>query len=252
MKILRFTLSGKTAFFKKPEVNSYYYFTYGNIHKVALLGLFGAVLGYGGYNQMAQEGKKKKALVQGYPEFYERLEGLKVSIVPNAPKGFLHKKVQVFNNSVGYASKEQGGNLIIKEQWLENPSWDIYVLIQSEESEALAKALQSRRCVFSPYLGKNDHYADIKEVKIQECNRLDSDQGILNCLFPAELVTLTGDWFDDEDETELTFKYQENLPYQMDAWTNNYLLKKFVYTDGPAVWGQQDVYRLEERNIIFY
>ena len=52
MDILRFTLSGKQAFFKKPEVNSYYYFTYGNIHKVALLGIFGAILGYGGYTQM--------------------------------------------------------------------------------------------------------------------------------------------------------------------------------------------------------
>ena len=46
MKALKFTLSGKTAFFKRPEVNTYYYFTFGNIHKVALLGIFGAILGY--------------------------------------------------------------------------------------------------------------------------------------------------------------------------------------------------------------
>lgn len=46
MKALKFTLKGKTAFFKNPEVNTYYYFTYGNIHKPALLGLFGAILGY--------------------------------------------------------------------------------------------------------------------------------------------------------------------------------------------------------------
>ena len=51
MKAIRFTLSGKNAFFKKPEVNSYYYFSYGQIHKVALLGIFGAILGYGGYAQ---------------------------------------------------------------------------------------------------------------------------------------------------------------------------------------------------------
>lgn len=252
MKILRFTLSGKTAFFKKPEVNSYYYFTYGNIHKVALLGLFGAVLGYGGYNQMSQEGKKKKALTQGYPEFYEKLEGLKISIVPNAPKGFFHKKVQIFNNSVGYASKEQGGNLIIKEQWIEEPSWDIHVLIQSEEGEKLSKALQSRQCVYSPYLGKNDHYADIKNVQIEECKKREIDQGILNCLFPAELISLSGDLYDDEDETEVTYKYQEKLPYQLDAWTNNYLTKSFVFTDGLAEWGQQDIYEFEGRNLIFY
>ena len=51
MKAIRFTLSGKNAFFKKPEVNSYYYFSYGQIHKVALLGIFGAILGYGGYQR---------------------------------------------------------------------------------------------------------------------------------------------------------------------------------------------------------
>ena len=45
MQALKFTLSGKTAFFKRPEVNTYYYFTFGNIHKVALLGIFGAILG---------------------------------------------------------------------------------------------------------------------------------------------------------------------------------------------------------------
>lgn len=50
MQALKFTLSGKTAFFRRPEVNTYYYFTFGNIHKVALLGIFGAILGYQGYN----------------------------------------------------------------------------------------------------------------------------------------------------------------------------------------------------------
>lgn len=252
MKILRFTLSGKTAFFKKPEVNSYYYFTYGNIHKVALLGIFGAVLGYGGYNQMPQGQRKKKELTQGYPEFYERLQGLQISIVPNAPKGFFHKKVQTFNNSVGYASKEQGGNLIIKEQWLEVPSWDIYVLVQSEESEKLAEALEKHRCVYMPYLGKNDHCADITNVQMQECEAVNVKQGVLGCLFSAEMVSLSGDLYDDEDETGLSFKYQEKLPYQIDVWTNNYKLKKFIFTDGPADWSGHDVYEADGKNLIFY
>ena len=51
MEILKFTLGGKNACFRKPERNAYGYFTYGNIHKIALLGLFGAILGYGGYSQ---------------------------------------------------------------------------------------------------------------------------------------------------------------------------------------------------------
>lgn len=58
--------------------------------------------------------------------------------MPKNERGYIPKKVQIFNNSVGYASAEQGGNLIIKEQWLENPVWDIYVLIDCEEAEKLA------------------------------------------------------------------------------------------------------------------
>ena len=100
MKALCFTLCGRTAFFKKPEVNSYYYFTYGNLHKVALLGIFGAILGYGGYTQQHNGSENKKAMEKGYPEFYEKLLALKVSIRPNAKSGFIEKKIQQFVNFV--------------------------------------------------------------------------------------------------------------------------------------------------------
>ena len=59
MKAVRFTLRGKSAFFKKPEVNTYYYFTYGQIHKVALLGMLGAIAGYNGYAQKKWTVRKK-------------------------------------------------------------------------------------------------------------------------------------------------------------------------------------------------
>ena len=136
MEAVRFTLSGRTAFFKKPEVNAYYYFTYSQIHKIALMGMFGAILGYARYAQKNwQIMKKGQEIAVEYPEFYEKLHELKISIVPKNERGYIPKKVQIFNNSVGYASEEQGGNLIIKEQWLENPEWDIYVLIDCDEAE---------------------------------------------------------------------------------------------------------------------
>ena len=50
MEILKFTIKGSNAFFKKPDVNTYLYLTYGNIHKIALIGILGAILGYCGYN----------------------------------------------------------------------------------------------------------------------------------------------------------------------------------------------------------
>ena len=61
MEALQFTLSGKDAFFKKPEVNTYHYYTFGQIHKVVLLGMFGAILGYGGYAQKKWKVRKKES-----------------------------------------------------------------------------------------------------------------------------------------------------------------------------------------------
>ena len=259
MEVLRFTLSGRHGFFKKPEVNSYYYFTYGNIHKVALLGMFGAILGYGGYTQMQVPGQQRKwkKLEEGFPEFYERLKDLHISILPSSEikKGIIPKKVQTFNNSVGYASGEQGGNLIVKEQWLENPRWEICLLLDSEEAEKVKDAVCRRKCVYYPYLGKNDHPADIGEIKTEQVTAADFGAGRLDCLALKEEIMLAEPDYNDEIESDVyyTFKYEEALPYKMDGWTNHYILKPFVYTDCPVEVEQTTVYRLADgKSVVFY
>lgn len=252
MKALCFTLEGKTAFFKKPEVNSYVYFTYGNIHKVALIGMFGAILGYGGYTQKFNKEGKPKRLEESFPEFYEKLNGLKVAICPNAEKGFISKKIQTFNNSVGYASKETGGNLIVKEQWLENPSWEIYVLMDCPEAMKLSEALQAGKCVYIPYLGKNDHVADIRNVHVEEMVEQKSGNGKLYDLFPKENGELQINKVSLWEEDEMTYKYEEKLPYELNAWTNNYILKSFIYTDALVNWENQEVYCSNGKSIMFY
>lgn len=257
MEILRFTLSGSNAFFKKPEVNSYCYFTYGNIHKVALLGMFGAILGYGGYTQQQGYQKKKKSvkLEENYPEFYERLKELKISILPIEKNGLIPKKIQIFNNSVGYASKEQGGNLIVKEQWLEHPKWEICLLLDCEEAEKIKRALMAKKCVYYPYLGKNDHPADISDVSIEEAKGIEFDMGRLACLAPKDHVEIAD--LDSEDKEDLdacgTFQYKENLPYGMNAWTNHYILRTLLYTDEFVEVRGLPVYELrDKKNIVFY
>lgn len=260
MEVLRFTLSGKNAFFKKPDVNAYYYFTYGNIHKVALLGIFGAILGYGGYTQMQNFDKRKKRteVTEGYPEFYERLKDIKISIVPDKlyEKSVIPRKVQTFNNSVGYASKEQGGNLIVKEQWLELPAWEICLLIDSEEAQKIKESVIGHKCVYYPYLGKNDHPADISNIRIEQLGSSAERMGQLNCLVPKEKVRTVD--LDDDDREEMgipysKFKYTEALPYQIDSWINNYILETFVYTDDYLEVTDTAVYCLEDgKRIVFY
>lgn len=250
MKSIKFTLKGKTAFFKKPEVNAYVNFTYGQIHKVALLGMFGAILGYGGYGQKIWKGREKNAqLIEEYPEFYERLGGIKISIVPRNEKGYIAKKIQFFNNSVGYASREAGGNLIIKEQWLENPHWDIYVLIEGEETEKLSEFLCKKRCVYVPYLGKNDHLADISEVEVVDLREDKEEVQMLSCLFPKTIGEIS-----DEVEPDVNseFRYEEKLPVGLNALTNFYCYDSFVFTNYALENLKDVVYQDEKNKLVFY
>jgi CRISPR-associated protein Cas5h len=265
MEVIKFRLEGKFGFFKKPDVNTYLYFTYGNIHKVALLGILGAILGYKGYNQMAFKKKYQKQFKDSfdknkeeYPEFYEKLKNLKIAVEPNNVS--LNKKVQVFNNSVGYASKEKGGNLIVKEQWLENPSWNIYVVLEGEQGRKIKEALINRDFVYIPYLGKNDHLADIKDVQlisdVEEINEPNSVQS----LFIKDNFQLVENYDSDElDEFDMIdngitsiFKYEEKLPISLEETTNKYELKSFVYTNSNLKKkGNVSVYNLCGKNIVF-
>lgn len=261
MEVIRFTLEGRTGFFKKPDVNTYLYFTYGNIHKVALLGIFGAILGYSGYNQMSFSKKYKKHFKdllgnneRYYPEFYEKLNHIKIGIKPQEIN--INKKVQVFNNTVGYASKEKGGNLIVKEQWLENPSWDIYIAIEGEESSKLCKALIDSTFVYIPYLGKNDHFADIKNAEVlSNIKETDSIHNIDSLFIKEDFQITENDHFEqlDEIEEDITiFKYEEMLPFSLDKVTNKYELKSFIYTNAKVIkTGTAPVYNVCGKEIVF-
>lgn len=241
MDVLKFRLSGETAFFKKPDVNSNIYFTYSSIHKVALLGLFGAIVGYKGYNSRAKS--------EIYPEFYSKLSNLKVAIKPNNEKNIINKKIQTFNNSVGYASQEQGGNLIVKEQWLEKPSWDIYIIIDCEEAKYLAEEIKNRRAKFIPYLGKNDHIANIDEIEIiTDVNRINNFEN-LDSLFIKGNIKLE---LDDESDEEF-YKYQERLPIKLNEITSLYEFETFVYTN-MLVKNNTELYvlKIQNKNIAFF
>lgn len=240
MRFVKFTLKGEHAFFKKPDVNSYVYFTYNQIHKVALLGMFGAILGYRGYE--SQKGKV-------YPEFYEKLKDLKLAIIPKSKYGIFEKKIQVFNNSIGYASFEQGGNLIVKEQWIENPEWDIYFSVADEASEKLADSILKRKCIYMPYLGKNDHPAEIwSPVCLEGIEK--KEEGItIHSLMPKDLVQLDSD-VEEEEMEELLFRYEEELPIGLKENVNTYQLTKLIYTNQPIEESISPIYEVEGKNII--
>lgn len=246
MDILRFTLSGKQAFFKNPEVNAYNYYTFGHVHKVALMGIFGAILGYGGYNQMKKD--------DDFPEFYKKLENIKISIVPLCKKGRFNKKIVEFNNSVGYAGDRQQ-NLIVKQQWLEEPVWNIYLQLDSDEGRSISDAILNHKCVYMPYLGSNAHPADITDTAIISGEITDSPKHI-DSLYLKRCVEM-----DIDDCEAIYFKYEETLPIAMDKELNMYKYEKFAFSDMKVIKAEGNVYEIKDKysdksegtlNIMFY
>jgi CRISPR-associated protein Cas5h len=258
MKALSFEISGKTAIFKKPDVNSYAYFTYNNIHKPALLGILGAIIGLDGYTKLYNENRGLKegklGYNDGFPDYYEKLKDLKISIIPLTDKdpntGYFSKKIQTFNNSVGYASFEQGGNLIVREQWLENPKWQIIILENdTQEYKKIKEYLLNKKAVYIPYLGKNDHFANIDFVK--EINlEISKDFKKIDSLFIE-------DYFEIEDSAGrriLPFIFRETSPVSLQKDFHFYEYENMIFTNQNLNLKKEskDIYFFEEKNYFFF
>jgi CRISPR-associated protein Cas5h len=230
LELIAFELSGRTGFFKKPDVNANIYFTYSHIHKIALLGLLGAIIGLGGHQEqhidIQTNGRTEK---NEFPQFYSELRHLKVAIVPHGDRGYFLKKIQSFNNTVGYASKEAGGNLIVREQWLENPHWTIYIAenqINQEIFEKIKEYLTTSACEYIPYLGKNDHPAVIDHVRLIESKKIDSTNRIDSLFYPDGVV------FKRRGTTGGNGHYfEEWIPVRLNKEFNAYELKKVAFTN---------------------
>lgn len=258
MQALKFRLSGKTAIFKRPDVNVHCLFTYSHIHKPALLGILGAVCGFAGYNSQKAHNdrciaEKRKTDILDYPEFYEKLKDIKISIIPR--EATFSTKTQKFNNSVGYASQEQGNNLIVTEQWLEEPSWEIFVLLDgSEVTEELKRRFLAREFVYIPYLGKNDHFADITDIEIVDLTEVSECSRVRSMIFADKVVKFVDKLSNPFKPNPVNyFKYAERLPIALDREDNMYELRKFVYTNMDVTLNDYDfVYSCNAGNIAFF
>jgi len=245
MNGFRFTLSGQVACFRRPDVNVRVYFTYNNIHKVALLGLLGAVLGLKGY----RDNKLFKEPLGEFPEFYSVLSQLLVSVSPKGNNGYFSKKIQYFNNSVGYASKEQGGNLQVREQWLEKPEWDILLIknkLSDEIWDKLCDFLFNGQCVYLPYLGKNDFPAVITNAGVQELSPVQSNKVDSLFLCDSDLKKLT--------EGDGRYIFVETAPIALAPNYNFYEFGRYVFTDYSLTKEMlpQHLYTDGEKNYSFY
>lgn len=242
MKAIKFSISGDFACFKRPHQNNKT-FTYGNIHKVALLGALGSIVGYGGYTQ-----KNKDA---DYPEFYEKLKDFKIAIKPNV-KGIFSKKFMQYVDSTGFSNAGEG--LMIHEQVLINPSWDIYILLENENNEMLKDiqiTLSSNKACYLPYLGKNTYPANITNYEIVEVEEI-SKVVTIHSLCEIDKILFDDEIKDNIDDCYNSFSICEIMPIGMTKGNNRYIEKELCYTDyliqGNAL---ENLYKHEEYNLQF-
>lgn len=235
LETIKFELSSRMAIIKKPDSNETYY-TYTFPHKIMIYGILGAIIGLNGYNYYSLK-KCLKEDVEELPEFYSKLCNLKIAIVPYIDNKNFKKKIQSFNNSVGYASQEQGNNLIVKEQCLENPKWDIYIMDNnSDEYNKIKEYLLNRNCEYIPYIGKNDHFANIKNVEVFNIESISNSEKI-DSIFDKDILA---DYIDDFDEMftagftgkkDEKYEYIEVNPTKLNEKIGYTNFKQFIFTN---------------------
>ena len=182
-----FDIYSDFAFFKKPDINKTS-LTYNLPPKPAILGIIGSVLGMSGISKQYEnnESLQQKKVPQSkgkndsestqdmFPEFYRRLEHLKIGIKPIGDFPF-NKITNTYNSRNSYFGNEYE-NIPIHEQLLIRPTYRIYIYEQTEDKlvPELVYRLKNSNPIFMPYLGKNEFIAcftninmsnDVKPIK---------------------------------------------------------------------------------------
>jgi len=238
IKLVSIDFKAQFGFLKKPDTNEGIYFTYNIIHKPALLGILGAIVGLEGYYQAYVKNKS-------FPQYWEKFESIKIAIEPlNSDKGTYNKTIVKYNNSVGYANLD-GGTLIITEQILIAPNFRIYIKLnlENEIEKQLYENLKNDISEFIPYFGKNDFqlwWENFFETENFTENFKPTEKFIIDSIF----VKTSSDTLKEnipigfDIELDLTkngfgkeFAYFERLPIGFNQITGNYELANFSYSN---------------------
>jgi CRISPR-associated protein Cas5h len=235
-KIISINIKSDFGFLKKPDTNDPIYLTFNMLHKPALLGILGAILGEKGFQKHGE-----------LPEYYNKLKDLQISIAPLEENGKVFhdngnfmKTIIKYSNTTGLASEEEGGNLIVTEQALVAPAFKCWILINTEkEIEAkLYTYLKGSQAEYLPYMGKNEFslwWDNFVEYEIFPFTP--NDNFIINSLFVKEETVKEGQNRPRFRPGVLSlsgnkYSYFERLPIgYMDTPLFQYAYKDFAFTN---------------------
>lgn len=226
-KLVSIDLKSDFGFFRKPDTNNTVNLSYNMLHKPALLGIFGAIVGLEGY---IEKGK--------LPKYYEVFKNVKVGIEPlGHEKGNFPKTVIKYSNTIGYANN--GSTYLTEEATLIKPGYRVYVLLnlEDENQKLLYNFLKEGKAEYLPYFGKNEFavwWESFQEYNYQFVDKPDSDFKIRTLFLKQDIVKKqkAEPVFSlmSFTEQETPFMYFERLPNKFDETLFQYELCDSVFT----------------------
>ncbi len=237
-KLVSIDLCADFGFFRKPDTNDGINLSYNMLHKPALLGILGAVIGLEGYKAYGK-----------FPEYYEKLKSLKTGIAPlEHEKGNFQKTVIKYSNTVGYANK--GTNYLTEEATLIKPAYRCYLLLDASSTEhsKLYEYLKAGKAEYLPYFGKNEFSAwwendgsGFREYSFKEGKQSTGESFSVKTLFQKGTTQVSKSKETGLAEFDLfnpgtgldQFLYFERLPVAFDEQLKQYKLADFAFTTFP-------------------
>lgn len=249
MKLVSIDIKSDFGFFRKPETNNTINVSYNMIHKPAVLGILGAIIGLRGY-------EKKGEL----PEYYRLLHSVMIGVQPlESDNGNYTKTLVKYSNTIGYANK--GATFLTEELILVKPAYRIYLLLDEadEYQKELMTSLKNGHAAYVPYFGKNeftawwdkDSYTEYKFEKVQDI----SESVEIVTLFEKNQVMNENTEMPELDffSTDFSgFMYFERLPVGFNEELMQYSIKEMIYSNYAIknVSELENLYRLETNKYV--
>ncbi len=243
-KLISINLYADFGMLKKPDTNEPVYLTFNMLHKPALLGILGAIIGL--------EGFKEKGKL---PEYYLKLKDLRIGIRPiRHENGNFQKTTIKYNNATGFANKDEKNNgaiLNIVEQTLVAPAFRCYFYFDTDNElhRKIDENLSSYHAEYLPYLGKNEFSVWWENYRKHESEGfIPEDNFKINSIFIKDRPVKEGkaeeyfDLFADLSNKGNSFIYFERLPVgymEIAPKQYQYEFRNFAYSD----WSYKPEYK---------
>lgn len=246
-KLVSIDLYADFGCMKKPDTNDPVYLTFNMLHKPALLGILGAIVGLEGFSAPPPMSKKSKGenlfSDQGQrpivAPYYEALKYLKIGIRPlRHENGIFSKAILTYNNGVGYANIQSKvpGNLLITEQMLIDPAYRCFILFEKDDEvhRNLFENLKNNDAEYLPYMGKNEFSIWWENWREYDFQKFEPERRSfeIQSVFIKEEPVKGGKARPPYKVASIpNFMYFENLPVGYDEVLMQYEYAAFAYTN---------------------